>query len=107
VTHPEVEIVIVATTYDQLAAVAKAAAEAGKHVLIEKPGARRAAELEPVLRESERTGVQVRVGFNHCYHRALQESRKILELRRDPIPGIRDTQAAWRVIGAVYAEASR
>jgi predicted dehydrogenase len=78
-THPEVEIVIVATTPDQLAAIAEVAAGCGKHVLIEKPGARRAAELDPVLREAERTGVQVRVGFNHRYHRALQESRKIFD----------------------------
>ena len=79
VTHPEIGIVIVATTHDQLATIAEVAAGTGKHVLIEKPGARRAAELQPVLRESERTGVQVRVAFNHRYHRALQESRKILE----------------------------
>jgi len=76
-THGEVDIVIVAVTHDQLAAVAEAAAAAGKHVLIEKPGARRAAELDPVLRAAERTGVAVRVGFNHRYHRALQEARRI------------------------------
>ena len=76
-THDEVDIVIVATTHDQLAAVAEAAAAAGKHVLIEKPGARRAAELEPALREAHRTGVAIRVGFNHRYHRALQEARRI------------------------------
>lgn len=76
-THSEVDIVIVATTHNQLAVVAEAAAAAGKHVLIEKPGARRASELEPALRESLRTGVAVRVGFNHRYHRALQEARRI------------------------------
>jgi len=75
--HPEVDIVVVATTHDQLAAVAEAAAAAGKHVLIEKPGARRAAELEPVLRQAQRTGARVRVGFNHRYHRALEEARRI------------------------------
>ena len=75
--HAEVDIVIVATTHDQLAVVAEMAAAAGKHVLIEKPGARRAAELEPVLREAQRTGVAVRVGFNHRYHRAIQEARRI------------------------------
>jgi predicted dehydrogenase len=72
-----VDIVIVAATHDQLALVAEAAAAAGKNVLIEKPGARRAAELDPVLREAERTGVAVRVGFNHRYHRALLEARRI------------------------------
>ena len=76
-THGEVDIVIVATKHDQLAVVAETAAAAGKHVLIEKPGARRAAELEPVLREAQRTGVAVRVGFNHRYHRAFQEARRI------------------------------
>ena len=75
--HDEVDIVVVATTHDQLAAVAQAAAGAGKHVLIEKPGARRAAELEPVLLAAQRTGVAVRIGFNHRYHRALQEARRI------------------------------
>lgn len=79
VANPEVEVIIVATTHDWLATIAAAAAGAGKHVLIEKPGARRAAELDPVLRESERTGVQVRVGFNHRYHRALQEAHRIVE----------------------------
>lgn len=77
VTHGDVDIVIVATTHDQLATVAEAAAGAGKHVLIEKPGARRASELDPVLREAQRTGVAVRVGFNHRYHRALQEARRV------------------------------
>jgi predicted dehydrogenase len=76
-THPAVDIVIVAVTHDQLATVAEAAAAAGKHVLIEKPGARRAAELDPVLRAAERSGAVVRVGFNHRYHRALQEARRI------------------------------
>jgi predicted dehydrogenase len=76
-THGEVDMVIVATTHDQLAKVAETAAAAGKHVLIEKPGARRAAELEPVLQAARRTGVAVRVGFNHRYHRALQEARRI------------------------------
>ena len=75
--HAAVDIVVVATTHDQLAAVAEVAAAAGKHVLIEKPGARRAAELEPVARAAERTGVRVRVGFNHRYHRAMQEARRI------------------------------
>jgi len=76
-THPEVDIVIVAVTHDQLAPIAEAAAAAGKHVLIEKPGARRAAELDRVLREAERHGVAVRVGFNHRYHRALREAHRI------------------------------
>jgi predicted dehydrogenase len=76
--HDDVDIVVVATTHDRLASIAEAAAGAGKHVLIEKPGARRSCELDGVLRESVRTGSRVRIGFNHRYHRSLQQAYKVL-----------------------------
>src|SRR5436305_8286329 len=69
VTRRDVDVVLVATTHNMLAAIACAAAAGGKHVLVEKPGARCAAELDPVRAASARTGVCVRVGFNHRYHR--------------------------------------
>jgi predicted dehydrogenase len=77
VARPGVDVVIVATTHDVLSSVALAAVSAGKHVLIEKPGARRAAELDPVVEAARRTGARVRVGFNHRYHRALRKAREI------------------------------
>src|SRR5690242_16311032 len=77
VIRPDVDIVVVATTHDVLAPVAAAAAGAGKHVLIEKPGARRAAELDCVAAAAARTGVSVRIGFNHRYHRAFRKAREI------------------------------
>ena len=52
--------------------IAHEAASAGKHVLIEKPGARRACELDSALEASRCTGALVRVGFNHRYHRAFR-----------------------------------
>ncbi|HXK06392.1 MAG TPA: Gfo/Idh/MocA family oxidoreductase [Verrucomicrobiae bacterium] len=73
------DLVFVATSHDMLAQVAQAAAAAGKHVLIEKPGARRAAELEAVAQAAAITGALVRVGFNHRYHRALRKAREIFE----------------------------
>lgn len=79
VSRPDIDIVVVATTHDQLAPVAAAAAGAGKHVLIEKPGARRAAELDRVAECAARTGALVRVGFNHRYHRAIERARAIFE----------------------------
>src|SRR5512146_2523342 len=51
-----VDIVVVSTTHDQLAAIAAGAATAGKHVLVEKPGARRAAELDAVRNCAAQTG---------------------------------------------------
>src|SRR4051794_6074223 len=44
----DVDVVVVATTNNMLAPVTLAAVRAGKHVLVEKPAARNADELEPV-----------------------------------------------------------
>jgi predicted dehydrogenase len=79
VRRDDIEIVFVATTHDMLAPVAAEAAAHGKHVLIEKPGARRAAELAPVREAAVRTGALVRVGFNHRYHRAFQKARELFD----------------------------
>jgi predicted dehydrogenase len=79
ITRPDVDIVIVATTNDQLAAISLAAAEHGKHVLVEKPAARSASELQPVLRAAARIGVVVKVGFNHRFHPAFQKARQLVD----------------------------
>jgi len=79
VNRPDVDTVVVATTHDMLARVAEGAASAGKHVLVEKPGARRASELEGVARAAKRAGVAVRIGFNHRYHRAFRKAREIFD----------------------------
>ena len=49
VWSPLVDVVIVATLHDSLAEISINAAKAGKHVLVEKPAARNAAELAPVI----------------------------------------------------------
>src|SRR5438874_8614742 len=64
-TRSDVDAVVIATPHDMLAHVAEVAASSGKHVLLEKPGARCARELEEVSRIAKRKGVLVRVGFNH------------------------------------------
>jgi predicted dehydrogenase len=79
VTHPDVEAVIVATTNDALACVARAAVEAGKHVLVEKPAARNTAELRLLLGAVERSGVVAKVGFNHRFHPSFQRARQIFD----------------------------
>jgi predicted dehydrogenase len=76
---PEVQIVVIATLHDSLAELTHAAIEAGKHVLVEKPAARSPQELEPVLQAAKARGVQVRVGFNHRYHRALLKAKEIFD----------------------------
>jgi predicted dehydrogenase len=90
VGRPDVEIVIVATTHDSLAPIALAAAEAGKHVLVEKPAARRPAELTAVAAAARERGVTVRVGFNHRFHPALRQARALVgEGRLGPLMYVR------------------
>ncbi len=74
----EVQMVVVATAHDSLAEITTAALRAGKHVLVEKPAARTAVELEPVLQAQRDSGQQVRVGFNHRYHRAFRKAFEIV-----------------------------
>jgi predicted dehydrogenase len=76
---PSVDIVVIATLHDSLASLTLAAAEAGKHVLVEKPAARSAAELIPVIAAADAHGVKVHVGFNHRYHRALRKAKTIVD----------------------------
>jgi predicted dehydrogenase len=74
-----VDVVIVATLHDSLAEITRAAAEAGKHVLVEKPAARNAAELIPVMAAVKENGIKVHVGFNHRYHRSLRKAKEIVD----------------------------
>ncbi|MBD5655153.1 MAG: Gfo/Idh/MocA family oxidoreductase [Candidatus Eremiobacteraeota bacterium] len=79
VARDDIDVVVVATTHDQLARVATAAARNGKHVLLEKPGARRShelAELEALVADGN---VVVHVGFNHRYHPAFIKARELVD----------------------------
>jgi predicted dehydrogenase len=79
VARDDVDLVIVATSHDALAEITAGAAGHGKHVLVEKPAARRARELDAVRDAVARTGAKVRVGFNHRYHRAFRDARAIVD----------------------------
>lgn len=79
VDRADVEIVVVATTNESLAEIARFAVEAGKHVLVEKPAARSVAELDPVIEAAARARRLVRVGFNHRYHPALVKARELFD----------------------------
>jgi len=79
VALPDVDVVIVATRHDTLAAITLAAVETGKHVLVEKPAGRSPSELEPVIVAAERHEARVHVGFNHRYHRAMRRAREIFD----------------------------
>lgn len=82
ILRPDVTAVIVATSVDVAPEITLAAVKAGKHVLVEKPAARRAVELLPIIEAAKEKGVLVRVGFNHRYHPAIL---KALELYHEGV----------------------
>jgi len=79
IAHPQAEIVIVSTLHDSLAEVTAAAIAAGRHVLVEKPAARRAGEIADLPALAQAKDVRVRVGFNHRYHRAFRKARELVD----------------------------
>lgn len=74
---PGVDVVMIATANASLAPIALQAIQAGKHVLVEKPGAVSLRQLDQLEAAAQQHGVLVRVGYNHRYHPA---ARKALEL---------------------------
>jgi predicted dehydrogenase len=77
----DVDLVIVATTHDWLAPIARRAVDAGKHVLVEKPGA---TALEPLLdlrAAAADAGRLVRVGYNHRFHPGPLLARSLVRER--------------------------
>src|SRR5262249_14743006 len=46
---------------------------------VEKPAARNAAELAPVIEAARKTGKVVKVGFNHRFHPAFKSARKLVD----------------------------
>jgi len=79
IARPDVDAVIVSTINASLAEITQQAVEHGKHVLVEKPAARSARELEPALELTRRVGVVVKVGFNHRFHPAFSKARELFD----------------------------
>jgi predicted dehydrogenase len=79
VKDPQIDAVIVATLNGSLAPITLAAVRAGKHVLVEKPGALNAAQLRTVAEAAQKTGARVRIGYNHRFHPALQKARELVD----------------------------
>lgn len=76
--RPDVEAVLIANPHVHHAAVAIAAMEAGKHVLVEKPMCLTLTEADRLIEVQARTGVTAQVGYMRRYAPALLEARKLL-----------------------------
>lgn len=75
----DLDAIIVSTTHDALAEITLASLEQGKHVLVEKPAGRTAAEVIPVLEAAAQRRRIVKVGFNHRFHPAMLKARAIVD----------------------------
>lgn len=78
VADPEIEVVAIATPGNTHAEIAIAAAEAGKHVICEKPLALNAAEAKKMCQAVERAGVKHLVNFNYRRLPAVQLARDLI-----------------------------
>lgn len=78
VTRRDVDVIIIATPHDQLTQIAMAAIDSGKHLLIEKPGARNLCELDTLIQKSQEKNVKVHVGFNHRFHPAILKASTLI-----------------------------
>jgi predicted dehydrogenase len=75
----DIDAVVIATPQDSQVEIARAAISAGIHVLVEKPAARHVDELLELPQLAAARNVRVRVGFNHRYHRAFQDARRLVD----------------------------
>ena len=65
------DVVVVATPHNMLAAIAIAALESGAHVLVEKPAGISTAETAAIAAAAAAADRRVKVGFNHRFHPAI------------------------------------
>jgi len=78
--HSEsVRAVIVSTANNALAPITLAAVRAGKHVIVEKPGAIASEQLAEIESAAAVTGSLVRIGYNHRFHPAFLKTRELMQ----------------------------
>jgi len=68
------DVVVIATSHDQLAPAAVAALDAGAHVLVEKPAGIGVGDVDRIAAAAARAGRVARVGFNHRFHPAIAQA---------------------------------
>src|SRR5260221_6791575 len=79
IADPETEAVIVSAPNAALAPITLAAVRAGKHVLVEKPGAIASEELAEIESAAAINGSLVRIGYNHRFHPAFLKMRELMQ----------------------------
>ena len=74
-----IEAVYVALPHHLHEEVTIAAAEAGKHILLEKPMANSLEEADRMLAAQKRAGVKLMLGFTHRFHSELETAKRLID----------------------------
>jgi predicted dehydrogenase len=78
-SRPDIDAVLVCTPPDSHVAISIDALAHGKHVLCEKPLCRTVEEAETLVKAVAASGRIFKCGFNHRYHPAVLEAKKLLD----------------------------
>jgi predicted dehydrogenase len=76
---PEVDVIIIASANAALAFITLQAVKAGRHALVEKPGAISSKELAEIEFAAATSGALVRIGYNHRFHPAFRQAYRLVE----------------------------
>jgi predicted dehydrogenase len=76
---PDVQAVVIATPVPTHYALAKQALEAGKHVLVEKPPAMRAAEIDELVAIAEARDLVLMPGHLLLYHPGIRKLKELID----------------------------
>lgn len=79
VSRPDLDVIVVCTTNNELRPVVVSALATGKHVLCEKPLGRNAAEAAEMRDAAQEARRVLKVGFNHRHHPALADAWELAE----------------------------
>ncbi|HID63083.1 MAG TPA: Gfo/Idh/MocA family oxidoreductase [Anaerolineae bacterium] len=79
IARPDIEVIDISSPGDTHREIAVAAAEAGKHILCEKPLANTLAEAEEMLAAVEKAGVKHLVNFNYRWVPAVRLAKKLID----------------------------
>lgn len=82
VKDKNIKALIISTTNNWLASIAEKAILTGKHVLIEKPGARNLAEFNSIYRAYKKNPVVVMVGYNHRHHPSIIKAKELIDSQK-------------------------
>lgn len=75
----DIDAVVVVTPHRFLAPISQSFLRSGKHVLSEKPGGIKSAEIKQAVALAKKHRVRYMVGFNHRFHPSFILARKFIE----------------------------